>query len=77
MLSEVLKLDEKGNFIESYESVTLASEKNDIGRSSIIKSASGQRKLGGGFKWVYRYDLSYQEYLKLIGDKAVLKKFDF
>jgi hypothetical protein len=65
----VLQLTPEGKFIKEFESVTEASKELGILRSTISSSCNGRRKLGFGFKWVYRYDLLNSEYLKLIANK--------
>ena len=75
-LIKVLKLTPEGYFLEEYESVTEAAKQNDIQRSAISKSCSGERKLGGGFKWVYGRDLSPDEYNKLITTKEPVNSFE-
>lgn len=53
----VVQMDENGNILCVYESVTSASQKTGIKRESIGHSINGRRKLGGGFVWAKQAEL--------------------
>jgi hypothetical protein len=48
---QISQHDQNGNFIKSYESITAASNINNIGRTSINNALSGRSKTSGGFIW--------------------------
>ena len=49
----VNKYDLNNNFIETYYSITEASEKNNLKQSTISNVCRGRIKTAGGFKWKY------------------------
>jgi len=50
---KVNKYDLKGNFIETYESVTSAAIINKMDESNISICCRGKQKTSGGYKWSY------------------------
>lgn len=49
----IAKLDENGNILEEFESITAASKKYGINGSHIASVCRHERKSAGGFKWTY------------------------
>lgn len=49
----VLQKDEKGNIIGEYNSISEASAKTGINKTSIAKVCRGERNFAGGYKWVH------------------------
>ena len=47
-------MDDSGNVIREYESVTLASNKVGVSTKSIRDAATGVQKHAGGFVWRYK-----------------------
>ena len=50
----VLKFDLEGNFLQEYFSLTEASQKNNISKSSISEACKENQKSAGGFQWKYK-----------------------
>lgn len=53
---KVQKLNETGDVIEEYDSVTIAGNKNGVTRYAISKACLGVNKTCKGFKWKYKDD---------------------
>lgn len=49
----VYQYDLQGNYVNEYESVTLASEKTNTRRIGIINCANGKQKTANNFQWTY------------------------
>lgn len=49
--NEIRKFDKKGQYICSYESLTIAAEKEGLSVGGIGKVLYGERQLAGGFQW--------------------------
>ena len=49
----IAKVDENGNILEEFESITVASKKYGINGSHIASVCRHERKSAGGFKWKY------------------------
>lgn len=50
---KVVKISNRGNVIETYNSISEASKKTSINKSSIAKVCRGDRKTAGGYIWKY------------------------
>lgn len=49
---KVAKVSKKGNIIENYNSISEASKKANVNKSSIAKVCRGERKTAGGYRWI-------------------------
>lgn len=65
----VVKLDKHYKYIESFESITLASEYNSVQRKSISAVCNGNRETAGGYIWMYKED--YDKYLEELTNKKL------
>ena len=50
----IIQMDDDGNIIKIYESVTLASNEVGVSPKSIRDAAKGVQKHAGGFVWKYK-----------------------
>ena len=56
----VVQLDTDWNFINEWESISVAGKNTHIDSSSISRCCKEKQKLAGGFRWKYKSD--YQKY---------------
>lgn len=50
---KVDQLDMKGNYIQTFESISVAARSIDRNKSAVAKAAQGKIEYSGGFKWKY------------------------
>lgn len=64
VISEIVKLDINGNYLETYPSIAEAGRKTKIDSSSICATCKGKSKSAGNFLWMYKDD-----YERMINDR--------
>ncbi len=53
----IIQMDDDGNVIKEYETVTLASKEVGVSTKCIRDAATGKQKHAGGFTWKYKEDI--------------------